>query len=142
MNDLNQALEAELRAMEERLAGAVTRAAQRTFRRLCERSPVDSGAYLANHQLGAEDHGRVDQVRFSGGSPEERRQQAMAHALAKAEAYRFRPGDRQVILTNTLDYAPAVEHGTSRQAPAGVYALAEAEFDALLAEELDKAGLL
>ncbi len=89
---------------------------------LIVRSPVDTGRYRSNHQvgLGVADLTIDDPAEPSG-----------AAALAEGGAVIARaPGDVDIVLSHSLPYAKPIEEGHSQQAPAGVYAVAAAKFRA------------
>ncbi len=94
------------------------------------RSPVDTGRYISNHQvgLGVADLNIDDPPDPTG-----------AKALADGAAIIARaPGDVDIVLSQNLPYAKPIEEGHSQKAPAGVYAVAAAKFRAAFGDAVDE----
>jgi hypothetical protein len=91
-------------------------------------SPVDKGLYRASHTLtiyepsAAAPYGED----ATGGKMAKEAGEQMQKALATlADGLKIPNKGLSVFITNNLTYASALEHGSSLQAPAGVYALVE-----------------
>lgn len=107
----------------------VRRSIIRTYKRILDLSPVDTGLYASNHRVALN---RIDTTvalfrrrrrgsRAAGNIPPGLR----ARLLARAErvAARYSLGDK-VFFSNSLSYAQKLEEGHSPQAPGGVYKIA------------------
>lgn len=96
-----------------------------TYRDVLVRSPVLTGRYRGSHRISVN---RVDTSFLSGVGPRDVAAHGqpptgfeIATALQRLADFRF--GDT-IHISNNLPYALPLERGHSRQAPAGVYALA------------------
>ena len=127
--------------LEARTRGAVEAAVRRLHARAVELTPVDTGHLRANVRLGHAAGGGVNDEPVPGASRQARAEAAARQAIARADAFRFDPEANTITIYNNVAYASEIEHGSSRQAPAGVIAVLEAEWPRILAEEAKKAGL-
>jgi hypothetical protein len=127
--------------LEKRLHAALEAAVRRLHARAVELTPVDSGHLRANVSLGHAAGGGEDDTVFDGASRQARAEAAARRAIERADAFRFDPKANEVVIYNNVPYAADIEHGSSRQAPAGVIAVLTAEWPRILAEEAKKAGL-
>lgn len=94
------------------------------FRRVVLRSPVDTGRFRANWQveIGGLPQGTLELDDRTG---------AATVSRADAELAGVRAGDT-IYLVNNLPYGPALERGSSKQAPAGMVGISVEEFDRAL----------
>ncbi len=89
-------------------------AALQAFQGVIERSPVDTGAFRGNNRLtvGSRDDGyNLEATGIYN------QQQAQARIAATREPFTV------IFVQNSLPYASELEHGSSTQAPRGVYAV-------------------
>lgn len=94
------------------------------MKRIIFKSPVDTGRFRANWNtaIGAPDESTTENTDPSGS-------EAQARCLDVLDG--LDPYDT-VYLTNNLDYAMALEHGHSQQAPGGMIALTVVELQTLI----------
>lgn len=85
--------------------------------RMIEQSPVDTGRFKSNWQFG---QGSIN--RDTGNAPGFDAAAAIRNSIATA------PMGGHWYITNSLPYASRLEHGWSRQAPAGMVRITIAEF--------------
>lgn len=103
-----------IRALEEDFSKEVKRIAGMMLQAVITQSPVDTGAYRANHRVSVgfedftQDMGDVDK---SG-------MQTLRVGVGKIAGM---PTYGTLYIQNNLPYAEALENGHSGQAPAGVY---------------------
>lgn len=100
--------------------------------RLVERTPVESGTARGNWTASIGGF-----TAAATGNPDKDGADTVAHiteAVAGAKA-----GD-VVFITNTLPYIRELEHGSSKQAPAGMVSVTVAEFTAIADQAARKAG--
>lgn len=99
------------------------------FRRAILRTPVDTGRARGNWQttIGAPAIGTLKETDPSG-------RKAIANATTVGLTWRARTG-ASILLTNNLPYIERLEHGYSKQAPAGMVAITVAEFGGVVQEE-------
>ena len=104
-----------LRTVESDMTSMVKEITLYAFGQLIHLSPVDTGAYRSNHRLtlGAPDDG------YDTSITDQRNL-----AQAKDEVARLKIPYTVAYLQNSLPYAPALEGGSSEQAPGGVYGVA------------------
>lgn len=90
------------------------------FTRVVLRSPVDTGRFRGNWQvrIGSVPTGVLDKVDKSGN---------IAISNINSEALSFKAG-QVIYLVNNLPYARRLEHGWSKQAPAGMVKITVQEF--------------
>jgi len=99
------------------------------FRRVILRTPVDTGRARGNWQstVGAPAFGTLEETDKSGRA-------AIARATTACLAWKTVSG-ASILLTNNLPYIERLEHGHSKQAPAGMVAVTVAEFGGVVQEE-------
>ncbi|HNU27153.1 MAG TPA: hypothetical protein PKJ38_13680 [Planctomycetota bacterium] len=101
------------------------------FRRVILRTPVDTGRARGNWQttVGAPAIGELGTRHNAktGGAP-------IARAITVGQAWKATTG-ASILLTNNLPYIERLEHGYSKQAPAGMVAITVAEFGGVAIEE-------
>lgn len=99
------------------------------FRRVILRTPVATGLARGNWQstIGAPAFGTLKDTDPSGRA-------AVARATTVCLAWKATSG-ASILLTNNLPYAQALEHGHSKQAPAGMVAITVAEYGGVVQEE-------
>jgi len=95
------------------------------FSGIIKRSPVDTGAYRASHGITNDEPGEREGIREGGDTFE-------------IGSWSWEIGDGMIYIFNNQPYAARLEDGWSKQAPAGVYAVALAEFNQIFQEELNK----
>jgi hypothetical protein len=106
------------------------------FRRIVERTPVDTGRLRASWtiSINSPDLDVAPDRRYS---PAE----AAAKAREKEKiAYLSRPMRQVVYISNGLPYAEVIENGHSKQAPVGMVMISVTEIEAEIALELDRRG--
>lgn len=91
------------------------------------RSPVDTGRFRANWQVGLKEVGYTVKTEDPSG-------QATISAGASKIAG-FKLGD-SIWISNALPYGPRLENGYSTQAPAGMVKLTVAEYESLIRRAL------
>lgn len=91
------------------------------FRRVVLRSPTDTGRFRANWNVS---HGAPNYT--TSGSTEQGR------GLTEAAKALTLPVGGVTFISNGLPYAARLEHGWSKQAPAGMIKVAVAEFDGIV----------
>jgi len=124
------AFKARLRNRSDKLVRAIGLEAHA---RLIRRTPVDTGRARANWNVAIDRIDRsVDEESFDKSG-----QRAIQEGSTTVAG--FRPGQR-LFLTNSLPYVPALERGSSRQAPNGMVAVTAAEMRALVARALASIG--
>jgi len=109
----------------------------KVFASIIKRSPVDKGAYRASHGISNSDPGGEEDLRkgeFPGGGGTKGLAGA---AWQEREGWRWRIEDGTIYIFNNQPYSLKLEDGTSKQAPAGIYALALSEFDQIWRQELN-----
>lgn len=101
----------------ERKIGA---AAAQLFGHIIRRTPVDKGALRGNWQVGLGEipNSPVDRLDKTGA-------QAIADAVTAAAKFKI---TGTLYFVNNLPYAPVVERGSSKQAPAGMVAVSVNDF--------------
>ena len=103
------------------------------FYRIVLRSPVDTGKFRANWNVGLE---RNDTNTLA--PPDPSGQSAITEALATLA--RITSNNTRVFFTNALPYANRLEHGWSQQAPAGMVGVTLAEFPELARKAYARLG--
>lgn len=101
------------------------------YRRIIDRSPVCTGRYRGSHTLSV---GTMDETVKPASASAECDQSIRAPSLGEAQLKLVRLEPFSVIwIVNALPYAEALEFGSSKQAPEGIYDVAltdtEARFD-------------
>lgn len=100
------------------------------FQQVMRRSPVWTGRYRASHRIAiniadekvAPEHPNIANLEWPEPvSGKIAASMSMSDAALALNA--LKPFDR-VVISNNLSYAKSIEHGSSQQAPLGVYALA------------------
>jgi len=106
---------------KERLHLVVRKITFEAFRRVVQRSPVDTGRFRANWNV-------------SYGAPDYTTTLSTEQGRGTAEAGKALtlPVGGVVYLSNGLPYAERLEYGWSKQAPAGMVRVTVAEFDAIV----------
>lgn len=97
---------------------------------ILETSPVDTGRFRGNWNVGIENPDRtVTDKNYPGGTPAARGAAAAAEALTRGQAVLagFVSGE-QIWLSNNLPYSIELEYGHSKQAPSGIVRLAIREY--------------
>lgn len=119
------ALEREIEGRREEAASAVRAVAIQAVADIQRISPVDTGRFRASHQLS------IDEVipgeAPAGKSPGEyvgQTAERLNDANQRLAGIRRIERDLSIFICSSLPYAMALEHGHSKQAPAGVYAVA------------------
>ncbi len=94
--------------------------------RVVLRSPVDTGRFRGNWQVGldAAPGGNLNVTDKSGGGTIAAGSAVVGHAQAGGT----------IFIVNNLSYGPALERGWSKQAPAGMVGLTVAEFQQAVAK--------
>lgn len=96
--------------------------------RIMRRTPVDTGRARANWNVAVGQIDRsVNEESFDQSGAQQRGQGVILGS--------FRAGD-VLYITNSLEYVPALERGSSRQAPQGMVAVTAAELRPLVARIL------
>ena|SRR5215207_5037016 len=101
------------------------------FTRVIQRSPVDTGRFRANWQVGI-DHIPTGLVLINDRSGQ------MTINKVTAEVMKLKAGQK-IHLVNNLPYARRLEYGYSRQAPSGMVRITVTEFRALLQKAANQA---
>jgi hypothetical protein len=142
----NGALQDLANLLEADLSQVVRGSVLRLFAAIIKRSPVDTGAYRASHQIANREPGDKDGVTKSPFKPggDQAAAKAWADGLAgtKKAAWTWHPGDGSIWIFNNVPYAYRLEEGHSKQAAAGIYNMALAQMNAYLAEEIAKTRTL
>lgn len=114
--------------VEAQIASALHEVAIEMLTRIVMRSPVDTGVFRGNWQVGinVKPSGVLDEPDTSGAATIARG----TSVIKKAKA-----GDT-IFITNNLAYGPALEHGWSKQAPNGMVRVTCAEFPDIVQEAL------
>lgn len=100
------------------------------YRRIVERTPVDTGRAKGNWSLGVvpiAPVGAFDNVSFD---------KVNAIINKNVSQFKFTLSDEVVYITNNLDYIEYLENGTSVQAPAGMVVVSLTEFQAHFTDAL------
>jgi hypothetical protein len=98
------------------------------------RSPVDTGRFRGNWNVGEQPDYTVRNESYAGSTPESRGAAAATESMvrARAELQGFHAG-QQLVLANGLPYGIELEyHAHSKQAPNGFVRLALKEYDQYL----------
>ena len=113
---------AKLSAEKARLV--VQKIAMEAFKRVIEKSPVDTGRFRANWgcQVGSPYAGVSDSVDKSGGT-------TTAKVMGDVTAWN---GIGSMFICNNLPYSIALEYGHSKQAPGGMVRLTIAELQSII----------
>ena len=108
----------------------VRKIALEMFSRVIMKSPVDTGRFRANWQVGIESipGETLDAMDKSGGEALARVSEAVLSARA----------GQTITLVNNLAYARKLEYGYSKQAPAGMVRITLAEFGVVVAQAADE----
>ena len=107
------------------------------YKNIIMRSPVDTGAYRASHGI-AVGNEPSESEGLKGGQTD-----AELTALENEfPGLDWKLGDGTIWIYNNQPYAARLEVGHSQQAPHGVYAVALAEFNTVLENEIKKAKVL
>lgn len=120
MADFGQQVRAFTDDAKEKTALAVQRIALEMFERVILRSPVDTGRFRGNWQVGI---GNVP----AGTLELDDKSGRATVSNAQAAALSLEPG-QSITLVNNLPYAQRLEDGYSSQAPAGMVALTVQDF--------------
>ena len=102
---------------KEQAPNFIRKIALELLKKVTMKSPVDTGRFRANWMvgIGGADEATVDtEEKLPHGSPSP---SAMARALGVVSEYKTL---KQIHISNNLDYAAGLEHGSSKQAPLGV----------------------
>lgn len=118
--DFAQQVRAFTEDAKEKTALAVKRIALEMFERVILRSPVDTGRFRGNWQVGI---GNIP----AGTLRLDDKSGRATISKAQAAALRLEPG-QTITLVNNLPYGPRLENGWSKQAPAGMVALTVQDF--------------
>lgn len=96
------------------------------FKRIVEKSPVDTGRFRGNWNasIGSADASTTETVDKSGGATNAR----AAGVISGYSGYDSLPA---IYITNGLPYAVRLEDGHSKQAPGGMVALTLTEIEAM-----------
>lgn len=92
--------------------------------RVTKKSPVDSGRFRANWMVGIGSPNESESVSIVN--------DAIDRGLTTIEPLKF---GETVHVSNNLPYAEALEHGSSKQAPAGVLGVSVEEVKAFLKDD-------
>lgn len=84
-----------------------------TFRRIVQRSPVDTGRFRANNQISLNELPVNSVLEFD-------KRGAATIRIGDQTVQRFKLGDT-IFIYNNVAYALPLEYGRSKQAPQGVY---------------------
>ena len=123
-------------AMDGEIENVIRLGIFKMFASIIKRSPVDTGAYRASHGISNSDPDEKESIR-QGEYPAGGGNQGLAGAAwAEKEGWRWTIQDGTIYLYNNQPYALRLEEGHSTQAGQGIYAMALAEFDQILQEEL------
>lgn len=103
-----------LRVIEQDFSKETKRIAGMMLQAVITQSPVDTGAYRANHRVsvGFEDYA------FDIGQVDKAGQQTMQIGIGKIAGM---PTFGTLYIQNNLPYAESLEVGSSKQAPTGIY---------------------
>ena len=124
--------------MANQINGDITKVIRKAcidlYRRIVERTPVDTGRAKANWQLG---------TFYSANDGKEGGTFNDIASIVNSEVSGFKLGinDDQVIIYNNLEYISALENGHSAQAPSGMVAVSLAEFEQFFKDALSGANL-
>jgi hypothetical protein len=129
MSQFTAKLELFEKVTNRRVGKVIGRAAFIAFSRVVMRSPVDTGRFRGNWQMGIDEQpvGELDALDKTGST-----------TVSEAEniAARAKIGDDMYIVNN-LPYADRLENGWSQQAPAGIVALTVAEWPGIVADAVE-----
>lgn len=116
---------ADFQAKTEGKGHAVVReVVEEAGRRLIERSPIDTGRFKSNWYYGLE----TRDTRTS--------EQTGVRTLNNLEEMPSKPAGFIHYISNSLPYGPALERGSSKQAPQGMVGLTIVEWPQVVAEAL------
>lgn len=126
-----------LKALAGYATGNVEKVIRKTcidlYRRIVERTPVDTGRAKANWQMSTTTTASelYDKDGYSFNEINE-------IVSAEISDFTFELGDDQVFIYNNLEYIPYLEDGSSTQAPAGMVEISLVEFTNYFNLELGK----
>jgi hypothetical protein len=93
------------------------------YRRIVERTPVDTGRAKASWMIDVVDTSQT------AGEGEYSASEIKGIIQSHISDFKFEIGDGVVIIYNNLEYISYLENGTSQQAPSGMVAVSLAEFE-------------
>lgn len=107
------------------------------YRRIVQRTPIDTGRAKANWQISTSDNGSVR------GSAGDSFSESDIQGLIASETsgLNITINDNQVIIYNNLEYIGALENGHSQQAPGGMVVVSLADFTQFFNEAIAEAQL-
>lgn len=122
----------DLRAFQETAKGnavlLVRRVSQDVLAKVVFRSPVDTGRFRANWNVG------LDVINTStNAAPDKSGQMAINGGTARINSW---TGEQIIYMTNSLPYAIPLEYGHSQQAPAGMVRITVTEFQTFVNAQL------
>lgn len=123
LKDTNKAIEKQLKKQQKVGKQIVLEA----YSGVVRRSPVDSGLFKSSHIITLNKF--TDEIPKDVDRTREIKEQAFIQGL------RFSNGDKIVIQSNLL-YSEKLESGHSKQAPAGIYAITEAQVKRFLNQRI------
>jgi len=107
------------------------------YKNIIMRSPVDTGAYRASHDIAVgREPGETEGIK---GEQTDEELEILENELPGVD---WKVGDGTIWIYNNVPYAERLEEGHSKQAPHGIYSLALAEFQIVLENEIKKAKVL
>lgn len=112
--------------VQDKLPQIVKLIAMETFKRVVERSPVDTGRFRANWQIGVAVRPSGSSEDFDKAAPGSAPSGASTSA-ALAKLKQLNLGLAKVYVVNNLPYARRLEDGSSEQAPGGMVEITAAE---------------
>jgi len=130
-------LSASLKALSDYVDGSMEKIIRKAcvdlYRRIVERTPVDTGRAKANWALstsGDTDPNRQDKDGYSFN-------EIKTIIEGEISDFTFEIHDGVVWITNNLEYIEFLENGTSDQAPTGMAMVSLAEFESHFNQQLD-----
>lgn len=116
------------RESEDRNRQILRATALEVFRRIVQRSPVDTGRFKGNWIISD------SEISYREGmGPRFDAKGALALTAGQVQI-KARPDDRPYLIANGLPYGPRLEYGWSKQAPAGMVRITAVEFPGILAK--------
>ncbi len=114
-----------LNSLTEYIDGSVEKVIRKAcidlYRKIVERTPVDTGRAKGNWQISTTDRDFIRDGEFSAS-------EITQFIESEIDDFKFELTDSQVIIYNNLEYIEPLENGSSQQAPAGMVAISLVEF--------------
>lgn len=126
MGDFTKSLRAFENKAGTRMKSIVQKIGMEAFKRVIEKSPVDTGRFRANWgvQIGSPYTGTINSTDKSG-------RLAIASAQALAQMWN---GQGSIFLCNNVPYSIPLEYGHSKQAPGGMVRTTVAEIGGVVSQ--------